>query len=191
MKISPKNGAPSFSVQNRLRRFLFRIIWITLCTALPPSYQTLRHFILRVFGCRVGKGARIYGSAKIWDPAQLQIGMFSTIGPRVNIYNPGLVKIGNGVIISQDATVCSASHDYEVDEFHLLKYEIIISDKAWICAEAFIGPNSLIGIGAVVAARCVSMGTVAEWTVVAGNPARVIKKRPFTNYIHDGLNHDS
>jgi putative colanic acid biosynthesis acetyltransferase WcaF len=117
--------------------------------------------------------------------------MFSTIGPRVNIYNPGLVKIGNGVIISQDTTICSASHDYEVDEFYLLKHEVNINDKVWICAEAFIGPKSLIGIGAVVAARCVLMGSVAQWTVVAGNPARAIKKRPFTNYIHDDLNHDS
>jgi putative colanic acid biosynthesis acetyltransferase WcaF len=59
----------------------------------------------------------------------------------------------------------------------LVRREIVIKDKAWICAGAFIGPGVTIGEGAVVGARACVMKEVPPWTVVAGNPARVVKKR--------------
>jgi putative colanic acid biosynthesis acetyltransferase WcaF len=59
----------------------------------------------------------------------------------------------------------------------LLKPPIVIRDAAWICADAFIGPDVTIGEGAVVGARAVVVKDVEPWTVVAGNPARTIKRR--------------
>ncbi len=48
----------------------------------------------------------------------------------------------------------------------------------WIGAEAYIGPGVTIGDGAVIAARAVVVKDVPAWTVVGGNPAKVIKERP-------------
>ena len=59
----------------------------------------------------------------------------------------------------------------------LLKPPIEIRDQAWICADAFVGPGVIVGEGAVVGARAVAVKNVEAWTVVAGNPARMIKKR--------------
>jgi len=47
----------------------------------------------------------------------------------------------------------------------------------WIGAGAFVGPGVTIGEGAVVGARSVVTKDVEPWTVVAGNPAKFIKKR--------------
>ena len=54
---------------------------------------------------------------------------------------------------------------------------IVICDSVWVAAEAFIGPGVTVGQGAVVAARTCVVKDVEPWTVVGGNPAKVIKKR--------------
>ena len=53
----------------------------------------------------------------------------------------------------------------------------MIADRAWVAAEAFIGPGVTVGKGAVVGARAAVFKDVEPWTVVGGNPARVLKKR--------------
>jgi putative colanic acid biosynthesis acetyltransferase WcaF len=59
----------------------------------------------------------------------------------------------------------------------LLKPPIVIEDQVWICADAFVGPGVTVGKGAVVGARAVVVKDVGPWDVVAGNPARFVKKR--------------
>jgi putative colanic acid biosynthesis acetyltransferase WcaF len=59
----------------------------------------------------------------------------------------------------------------------LVTAPITVGADAWICARAFIGPGVAVGEGAVVGACAVVMKDVPPWTVVAGNPARLIKER--------------
>lgn len=54
---------------------------------------------------------------------------------------------------------------------------MIISDRAWIAYRAIILPGVTIGEGAVVGAGAVVMKDVEPYTIVGGNPAKVIKKR--------------
>jgi galactoside O-acetyltransferase len=53
---------------------------------------------------------------------------------------------------------------------------VIINDKAWIGFNAILLKGVVIGEGAVVAAGSVVTKDVEPWTMVAGNPARVIKR---------------
>lgn len=55
-----------------------------------------------------------------------------------------------------------------------------------MAAEAFVGPGVTVGEGAVVGARAVVFGDVEPWTVVGGNPARVLKRRVIDNEPHRG-----
>ena len=59
----------------------------------------------------------------------------------------------------------------------MVSLPIEISDGAWICADAFLAPGVHIGEGAVVGARSCVFRDVDPWTIVAGNPAKVIRKR--------------
>jgi putative colanic acid biosynthesis acetyltransferase WcaF len=59
----------------------------------------------------------------------------------------------------------------------LITAPIVVEARAWIAADVFIAPGVTIGEGAVVGARSSVFTNVAPWTVVAGNPTRIIKKR--------------
>lgn len=55
--------------------------------------------------------------------------------------------------------------------------DVIIGNDVWIGAEAMILPETRIGDGAVVGARSVFTRDVEPYSIVAGNPARLIRKR--------------
>lgn len=52
---------------------------------------------------------------------------------------------------------------------------VTIEDDVWIAADAIVLPGVTIGRGAVIGAHSVVVEDVAAFTVVAGNPARVVK----------------
>jgi putative colanic acid biosynthesis acetyltransferase WcaF len=137
----------------------------------------LQSLLLRLFGARISVKTQFFSGVRIEFPWLLEGGDYVSIGPRVGIYNLGGIRIGSHVIISQDAYLCGGTHDFRDQRMPLVRREIVIKDKVWICAGAFIGPGVTIGEGAVVGARACVMKDVPPWTVVAGNPARVIKKR--------------
>lgn len=143
----------------------------------PRFFFGFRTFLLRLFGANLGSNVHIYGTAVIYMPWNLEIGDWSSIGEYSFIYNLGKVTIGKCVTISHRAHLCAGTHDYEDPSMPLLKPPVFIGDQAWICADAYVGPGVSVGEGAVVGARAVVVKDVPPWTVVAGNPARVLKRR--------------
>ena len=146
-------------------RFSPRLLWGWRC------------FLLRLFGAKVGRHVHILPSARIFIPWNLEIGDWSSVGFDALIYNLGPVRIGEKVTISQRAHLCAGSHDFRDPTMPLTKPPIEIGDKAWICADAFVGPGVVVGERAVVAARAVVVRDVGEGQIVGGNPAKEIGKR--------------
>lgn len=143
----------------------------------PRQLFGWRRLLLRLFGAKIGKEVHIYNSATIYMPWNLEIGNWSSIGELAYIYNLSKITIGSSATISHRAHLCAGTHDYEDRTLPLLKLPIEVNDNAWICADAFVGPGVIVGEGAVVGARAVAVKDVEPWTVVAGNPAKEIKKR--------------
>jgi putative colanic acid biosynthesis acetyltransferase WcaF len=122
----------------------------------------------------------VYPSTRVYFPWNLTVGDWSAIGEEALIYNLGPVVIGQKTTISHRAHLCAGTHDYTRPDLPLLKPPIAIGDQAWICADVFVGPGVTVGEGAVVGARAVVVKNVEPWTIVAGNPARVIRRRELT-----------
>jgi len=99
------------------------------------------------------------------------------LGPGVDCYNVEQVTCGANVTVSQKSFLCTASHDFTDARHPLIAAPITIDNMAWIAAGAFVSPGIKVGEGAVVGACAVVTKDVEPWTVVAGNPARVVKKR--------------
>jgi putative colanic acid biosynthesis acetyltransferase WcaF len=136
-----------------------------------------RRFVLRLFGAKVGRQVHIYSSAFIYYPWNLEIGDWSSIGEWALIYNLGKVTIGERTTISQRTHLCAGTHDYRDPAMPLLTPPIQIADDVWVCADAFLGPGVTVGKGAIIGARAVVVKNIEPWTIVAGNPARMVKKR--------------
>lgn len=172
-----RRGGPSFSLRHRLERAVWNLIWGLLAAWTPPPLHPWRRALLRLFGARVAPTARIYGSARIWYPRYLSLADNAVIGPGVICYSMAPIAIGEGATISQRAHLCAGTHDIDDAHFQLMARPIRIGAKAWIAAEAFVGPGVTVGEGAVLGARGVTVKNLADWSVSAGNPARHIRSR--------------
>jgi putative colanic acid biosynthesis acetyltransferase WcaF len=173
----PLDGGPSFSLGNRLLRLVWGFTWLVLCRFTPPPLHAWRRTVLRLFGARIGKGARVHASAKIWLPANLEIGERALVGPGSILYNQGRIAIGAGSVISQRAHLCASSHDISDPHFQLVLRPIVIGSGCWIAAEAFVGPGVQVGDGAVVGARAALFSDAEPNGIYSGNPAILIKRR--------------
>lgn len=170
-------GGPSFSLGNRVQRALWIVVWALAASWTPRQLAGWRRLLLRAFGASVAQGSDVRGSATVWYPPNLVLHEHAVIGPRVNCYNMGLVTLERGALVSQDAHLCGGTHNFDDAHFQLVARDITIGAHAWVCAEAFIGPGTEVGEGAVVGARAVAFGALAPWTVYAGNPARAVRAR--------------
>ncbi len=124
----------------------------------------------------IEEGAHPYPSVTIWAPWNLTMGEGSCLGDHVRCYSVDHVTLEPHATVSQYSFLCTASHDYRVDGMPLITAPITIGRGAWIAADAFIGPGVIVGERAVVGARASVFRHVEPWTVVGGNPARVIRK---------------
>lgn len=145
-----------------------------------PSFRTMhswRAFLLRCFGAQLGKHCRIYRRAKIWAPWNLHCDDVVFIADDAEIYNHALVTIGSHAVISQQAYICTGTHDINDSAFPLIAKPITIGARAWICARATVMPGTDVGVGAVLALGSVATHTLLPWTVYAGVPAKPIGVR--------------
>lgn len=168
----------NLSFKNKLGRLVWNFVYTFLFRPLDlPFFNGYRIAILRLFGAQIGQGCKINARAKIWAPWRLIIGDLVAIGFDAYIYNPGIIKLGSKITISQRSHLCSASHDITKADNPLTVSGIVINDRSWVAADAFIGPGVIIGEGAVVGARAAVFKDVKPWTVVGGNPAKFLKDR--------------
>ena len=176
LNIADNRRAQKYTRGEQLRRVLWGAGKLFFRFSPRPCFGW-RRFILRCFGAKIGRNVNLYPTTIVYFPWNLAVGDWSAIGEGALIYNLGRVTLGERVTISHRAHLCAGTHDYTQPDLPLIKPPIVIGDQAWICADAFVGPDVTVGAGAVVGARAVVMKNVAPWMVVAGNPAREIKKR--------------
>lgn len=159
---------------------MLRVLWGAgkiLFRLSPRSCFGLRRALLRVFGAKLGTNVHIYSSALIYYPWNLEMGDESSVGEWALIYNLGKVSIGKRTTISQRVHLCAGTHDYKDPSMPLIKPPILIGNEVWVCADAFIGPNTVIQDRSIVAAASVVVKDVEQSQIVGGNPAKLIKLR--------------
>lgn len=166
------------SRKSKVTRAVWNTVWLLLFRPTPRGVlYGWRRFLLRLFGAKIGKGVNILPSCKVWQPWNLTMGDHSCLSEDVVCYSVDRISIGAQVVVSQGAFLCCASHDISSPIMELIYKPIVIGPQAWVAARAFIGPGVTVGEGAVVGACSVVTKDVEPWTVVAGNPAKFIKKR--------------
>lgn len=177
MSVDVSSYKSEFSTLSKLARLLWRLVWFLLFRPSPKPLFAWRRFLLRSFGAKVGRGANVHASCKIWAPWNLEMGDYSCLAFQVDCYNVDLVSLGAHATVSQYSHICTASHDIADPRMGLVTSPIEIAAESWVAAGAYIGPGVTLGQGSVAAARAVVVKDVKPWTVVGGNPATELCKR--------------
>ena len=168
---------PAFSLQNRLMRLVWNLVWAIFFRLSPRPLHAWRSLLLRLFGAKMGPNCHFYPGSKVWAPWNLVCADQVTAGDGAEIYNPATIEFGSHAIVSQGAYVCGATHDFEDPAFPLLAYAMQIGAYSWICARACVGPGVNVGEGAVLGLASVASKDLEPWTVYAGAPAVRVKER--------------
>ena len=154
-------------------------------------------------GGPISLGDRVWiGSGTLLRTGQggsITIGRLSSIGIHCELsaYVAG-IHIGDHVMIASNCRFFP--YDHGTDMHHIMqeqqlktKGDITIEDDVWVGSSAIILSGVQIGKGAVVAAGAVVTRTVPSGSIVAGNPARIVKWRGepnrdvILNIDHDAL----
>lgn len=128
---------------------------------------------------KCGSNVNIYPKAEF--SSKIELGNNSDIGLRCRIN--GKVIIGDDVIMGPDVAIYTVNHNTQRIDIPI-KYQgvseekpVIIGAGTWICARAIILPGVNIGKGCVIGAGAVVTKSIPDFSIAAGNPAIVVKKR--------------
>jgi putative colanic acid biosynthesis acetyltransferase WcaF len=168
-----------FSRRLQAARVLWGIVQATVFGWSPVRCFGWRRLLLRLFGGSIAGRVRVYPTTKIWGPWNLVLREGACLASEVECYCVDRIEVGVNSTVSVRTFLCTASHDVRDPAQRLITSPLRIGDDVLVFAEAFIGPGVEIGEGAVVGARGVVVRDVAPWTIVAGNPAKVIGQRSF------------
>jgi putative colanic acid biosynthesis acetyltransferase WcaF len=175
---TPPQSSP-FSLRHRLGRAAWGVVYTLLFRPSPEILHGWRRALLRLFGARIDSAARVYPTARVWAPWNLELLPHACIGRAVDVYNVAPVRVGARSTVSQYTYLCGATHDHTQSSYPLIPGHITIGDDCWVAADAFVGPGVTIHDGVVVGARSSVFADLPPWTVCVGTPARPAKPREF------------
>jgi putative colanic acid biosynthesis acetyltransferase WcaF len=153
---------------------MWRVAWLLVSGTVFMRWwmpARARVAILRAFGSTIGEGVLIRHRVRIHWPWKLTIGDHSWIGEGVWLLNLEPIAIGTNVCISQDALLCTGSHDRFSDTFEFDNDEIAVDDGAWIACRSTVLRGVKVGRGATVGAGTVVSRSVEPGLVVFAPPA--------------------
>jgi acetyltransferase-like isoleucine patch superfamily enzyme len=180
-----------------MKKWLQRIRLRKSCVFEPT---TVFHDTARVFNHRrvreaikLGKSTHVRGELLTFGHGgEISLGDFCYVGEGTRVWSAKRVSIGHRVLIAHNVTILdslthpldavqrhqhfrqiiSAGHPVNVD---LDEREVAIADDAWIGCAVVILRGVSVGEGSIVGAGSVVMEDVPAWTLVAGNPARIVR----------------
>ena len=153
---------------------------IKIATGMNTGYHTSEE--VHVY---MGKilGKPLEESTTVLPPFYIDYGKPVTIGKRCFIqqcctfFGRGGITVGNDVFIGPKVNLITINHDVDPDNRSATYGRPIkIEDTVWIGINSTILPGVTLGYGAIVGANSVVTKDVPPMTVVAGNPARIIKR---------------
>jgi acetyltransferase-like isoleucine patch superfamily enzyme len=145
---------------------------------------------------KIGNNTHIKGELLLYKHGgNIDIGEYCFLGENSRVWSSVGVTIGNRVLISHNVNIHdSNSHPIDMEERHTHFKEIVnnghpnsidlnekiitIENDVWIGFNSSILKGVIIGEGAIIAANAVITKDVPPFTIVAGNPGKIIKDLP-------------
>lgn len=173
-----QNCATPYPRSAVLGRWLWLFVQSTLFRWSPRPCHDFRAWLLRGFGADIPGPVVIFPTVRIVFPKNLTLAPHSMVGPHVNLYNLGPIRLEYGATLSQHCHLCAGTHDFTRWAMPLVTAPIVIGRNAWLGADVFVGPGVTVGELCVVGARSVVMKDLPARKICVGSPCRPVKDRP-------------
>lgn len=158
------------------RPFVIQLSWLLVSGLIFTRWwcpASLRARLLRLFGAQVGSGTVIRQGVRIHWPWKLTVGDHTWIGEGAYLLNLEPISLGNDVCLSQQALLCTGSHDHREASFDFDNAPIDVEDGVWVAARATVLRGVRIGTGAVVGATALVTQDVPPGSIVLAPQAQV------------------
>lgn len=154
------------------------LLWVCNHVICKVPFHFIRIFFYKKFmKFSISRKVSIFLGCSFDSRGGLYIGENCVINEKCRIDTRGCIRIGSNVSISAGVVILTADHDASDPEFGGRQKSVLIEDYVFIGTGAMILPGLKIGKGAVIGARSVVTKDVMPFTVVAGNPAKIIGNR--------------
>jgi len=170
----------------KLKIFYFDLIVFTANSLIShtPNHRFRLFFYRRFMRWQIGHSTSIHRGCRNLGfprPGAVRIGNHTCIGQNFYLGGAGYknmqIEIGNNVNIAMDVFITLGGHELDTRKnFELTGKPVVIEDHAVIFARAMIIVAN-IGRGAVVLPGSVVVKDVEPFTIVGGNPAKIVGKR--------------
>jgi len=160
--------------------YVYLVNWYHFVAFLFP--YPIRNWIFKIGLAKLGAHSPIDARVYFKFPSLIEIGSGVSINRGVEFYPDFFGKhkiiVEDNVRIAPNVGLYASGHDLEDPTMNQhVGGSIHIGAGAWIGASAVILPGVRVGEGAVIAAGSIVISDVAAQTIVAGNPAKLIRKR--------------
>ena len=140
-----------------------------------PMTEEYDHLISELFCGNIGEGSRVMPPVTVVRGRSVKIGKNVIVMNNALFMGAGGITIEDNVQVAANVQLISNNHDL-YDRMVLTCKPVLLKRGCWIGAGSTILPGVTVGENAVVGAGSVVTKDVEDNTVVAGNPARLIKR---------------
>ncbi|MBT5016355.1 acyltransferase [Candidatus Peregrinibacteria bacterium] len=162
--------------------YLYNILFLFLEIS-PPFFRNL---VFKLLFKKLGKKTFIDYRTYFRYPSKIQIGSHVSVNRGSKFFPIQQVKnveiiIKDHVAIGPDVTIFAGGHDHNYLNLPVVGKTVTIEKYVWIGGKSIILGGVTIGEGAIIGAGSVVSKNIPPYTIAAGVPAKVIKKRTLKN----------
>lgn len=174
----------------RLVQLLCLIIYYSFAYYLPKSGTygnvggVIRRGLCKKIFKKCGEYVNIERKAWFGTGVGVEIGDYSGIGINSHIYNNTI--IGKHVMMGPNCYMLEKTHNFDKPDVPMMfqgfrtdfeRDKVIIGDDVWIGRDVMIIGTREIKTGSIIGARCVLTKSFPEYSIIGGNPSKLIRSR--------------
>lgn len=141
------------------------------------TQDELRALVSELVGYEVDKSFRLFPPIYSDYGKNIKLGKNVFINSGCCFQDQGGIEIGDGCLIGHQAVIATLNHDLSpATRANMTPSKVTLGKNVWVGSHATILPGVTVGDGSIIAAGAVVNKDVPPACVVAGVPAKVVKR---------------